>query len=310
MDREKTKARLEGCYIAIPTLFRDNDLELNLPGIRKHIRFLLNGGIKEGNAVLLACGAAGDFSTLTTEERRRVTEAILEEAGGKVGVILGAQSTDQREVVTLVRAAAKMGAVAVQLSPPFYHTHTDEDTYEFIAAAAGAADVGVVFYTTFWLGKITLELLGRLAEIPNVVGLKWAAPDTYQYEMGLRRFGHRFCVIDNQFQFVMNHMLGGRGVNTHPSNYWPEWGVRFWGLLEAKQYKEAQQEVTRVVSPYYDLCYEVAAFTGGEGHLDKLCLELVGLDSSRNRPPIRDIRPKFREKARQFLKKCGVPHCK
>ena len=56
--------------------------------------------------------------------------------------------------------------------------------------------------------------------------------------------------------------------------------------------------------------WEIYAFTGGEGHLDKLCMELCGMESSRNRPPIRDIRPKFREKARQMLKKIGVPHCK
>ena len=70
---------------------------------------------------------------------------------------------------------------------------------------------------------------------------------------------------------------------------------------------EAQQEITRVVSPYYDLAREIATFTGGEGHLDKLCLELIGLDSSRCRPPTRDIRPAFRDKARRMLQSCGVP---
>ena len=61
MDREKTIGRLSGCYIAVPTLFHDDDLELNLPGIRRHVRFLLEGGVREGNGVLLACGAAGEF---------------------------------------------------------------------------------------------------------------------------------------------------------------------------------------------------------------------------------------------------------
>ena len=62
-----------------------------------------------------------------------------------------------------------------------------------------------------------------------------------------------------------------------------------------------------MVSPYYDLCGEIGKYTGGEGHLDKLCLELVGLDSSRCRPPTRDIRPLFREKARHMLRDCAVP---
>jgi dihydrodipicolinate synthase/N-acetylneuraminate lyase len=307
MDRAKTIARLSGCYIAIPTLFRDDDLELNLPAMRRHVRFLLDAGAREGNGVLLVCGAAGEFATLSVEERVRVAEAVVEESAGKIGVILGAQSTNLREVVAIAKAAERLGIDSIQLSPPFYHPHSDDDVFEFFAAAADAADVGVVIYTTYWMGyKMPLELIGRLAELPHIIGLKWAAPSSYEYEKGLRLFARRLCVIDNQLQFVVTHMLGGRGINTHPSNYSPAWGVKLWGLLEARKYEEAQHEITRVVSPYYDLVTEVGKFTGGEGHLDKLCMELVGLEGGRNRPPTRDIRPRFRDKARRMLEQCGV----
>ncbi|HMC66918.1 MAG TPA: dihydrodipicolinate synthase family protein, partial [Gemmataceae bacterium] len=164
--------------------------------------------------------------------------------------------------------------------------------------------------STYWQSKLSLELIGRIVELPNIVALKWAAPNSIEFEMGLRLFAKRLPVIDNQLQFVQSHMYGARGINTHPSNYWPEWGIRLWGLLEAGKYREAQDEITRVVSPYYDLAIEVEKFTGGEGHLDKLCLELVGLDSSRSRPPCRDIREKFRDGARRMLKACGVPQCR
>jgi hypothetical protein len=48
-------------------------------------------------------------------------------------------------------------------------------------------------------------------------------------------------------------------------------------------------------------------YTSGDGYLDKLCMELVGLDSSRCRPPTRDIRKLFRERTREMLIKTGVP---
>ena len=256
------------------------------------------------------CGGAGDFTTLSVEERLRVAETVLEEAGGKVGVILGAQSTNLREVIALAHGAARLGVSALQVSPPFYHPHTDEDVYEFLAAVAEAADVGLVLYTTFWLGKISLDLIGRLVELPGMVGIKWAAANTHEYQKGLELFSKKICMIDNQLLFVLAHMLGARGVNTHPGNYWPQWSVRFWELLEAGKYREAQEESLRVVTPYYDLSCEVEKFTGGEGHLDKLCMELVGLDSSRSRLPMRDIRPVFRARAHQMLLRCGVPCCK
>ena len=60
--------------------------------------------------------------------------------------------------------------------------------------------------------------------------------------------------------------------------------------------------------PYMMLWGEMEAFTAGDGYLDKLCMELVGLPSSRSRPPTRDVRPQFRERCRQMLLQAGVPN--
>src|SRR6185503_1128820 len=90
------RTRLTGCYVTVPTLFRDEDLELNLPGIRRHVRFLIDGGIETRRGVLLAGGAAGDFSTLTLDERAKVAAAVVEEADGRVPVVMGAQTTSTR----------------------------------------------------------------------------------------------------------------------------------------------------------------------------------------------------------------------
>ena len=59
--------------------------------------------------------------------------------------------------------------------------------------------------------------------------------------------------------------------------------------------------------PFYALWQEMETYTSGDGYLDKLCMELVGLSSSRCRPPTRDVRERFREPARQMLLQCGVP---
>lgn len=90
-DREKIMARLSGCFTPLPTLYQGADLEVNLKGMRRHVRFLLDGGIRQGNGVLLVSGAAGDFTALSIDERLQILEAVLEEAAGKVGVILGAR---------------------------------------------------------------------------------------------------------------------------------------------------------------------------------------------------------------------------
>ena len=92
-DFQELKKNLEGLYITIPTLFHDDEsLSINEQGIRTHIRFLKENGINKENAVLLAGGAAGDFSTMSFEERIRVASIVIDEAGD-IPVAMGAQTT-------------------------------------------------------------------------------------------------------------------------------------------------------------------------------------------------------------------------
>ena len=311
MNRESLRSRLSGCYVTLPTMFRGGDLELDLQAIRKHVRFLRDGGIKEGTGVLLAGGAAGDFSTMTFSERLKVAETVIEEADGKVPVAMGAQTTSTRELVELARAAGRLGADYIQVSPPFYFAHTEQDFFEFVAAAAEASDVGIIVYNTYWTSsEVSPAMVERMLELPNVIGIKWSVPDHAEkmtFGQVVSRFSDRLSIIDNQNTFVTSHMLGARSIELHVCNYWPQFGVRLWRLLEERQYVESQQEMFRVVLPFMQLWAEMEQYTSGDGYLDKLCMELVGLDSSRCRPPTRDVRDKFREKARQMLLQCKTP---
>ena len=310
MKSNASRSRLTGCYVTIPTMFRDDDLEIDLDAVRRHVRFVRKGGIQTGTGVLLAGGAAGDFSTLTFDERLKVAEAVIEEADGKVPVAMGAQTTSTRELVALARAAERLGAGYIQVSAPYYFNHTQEDFFEYVKSAAEAADVGIIVYNTYWTScGLSMELTERLLEFPNMVGLKWSVPDNGRmaFEQVVARFSGRLSIIDNQLRFVTSHILGARMIELHVCNYWPAWGVRLWQLLEEKKYTEVQSEMMRVVLPFLSLWAEMERYTGGDGYLDKLCMELVGLGSSRCRPPTRDVRERFREKTRQMLLQCGVP---
>lgn len=313
MTIETTPAagRLQGCYVTVPTMFRDDaELSVDLEAMRRHVRFLIDGGITAGTGVLLACGAAGDFSTMTFDERVAVTAAVADEAAGRVPVVMGGQTTSTIELVELARAAADAGAEFMQVSPPFYFAHTDDDFYEHVAAAAVASPVGLVVYNTHWTSlDISTALIDRLAELETVVGLKWSMPDNgfMEFEGIVSECSDRFCIIDNQLRFPTSHMLGARGIEVHICNFWPQWGVRMWELLNQRCYVEAQQQLVEVVLPFMRLWSEIEGYTSGDGHLDKLCMELVGLPSSRSRPPTRDIRGLYRDRARQMLAAIGAP---
>ncbi len=314
MDQKTLRERLYGCYVTIPTMFNDDEgLSINLDAMREHVQFLINGGIQLGTGVLLAGGAAGDFSTMTFTERVRVCETVVEAADGRVPVALGAQTTNTQELRSLAKAAERVGAEYIQVSPPFYFSHTAGDVYEYILAASEATEVGLIIYNTFWTStSISMAMVDKLLELPNVAGLKWSVPRGLLFDMErlIERFSDRVSIVDNNGSFVMSSIVGARSIEIHVANYWPEWAVSFFHLLEEKRYVEAQSEVMRVVVPFHDLWADMMQYTGGDGYLDKLCMELVGLPSSRCRPPTRDVRDQFRKKARRMLIDAGVPGVK
>ena len=310
MDYSQLKKDLEGLYITIPTLFNDPDMSINEDGIRQHVSFLKSNGINRQNAVLLAGGAAGDFSTMSFEERVRVA-GIVKEAAGDIPVAVGAQTTSTMELQRLAQAAEEIGASFIQVSCPFYFNHTQDDFYEHILAVSRSAKIGLIIYNTFWTSaEVSFGMVERLIEIPQVVGLKWATKRSVamEFEDVVQTFSSKLTVIDNDLLFPISHMLGAKAFEVHLCNHWPEWGVKLLATLEAGDYKQVELDMIKEALPYHRLWKKIEqTYTVGDGFVDKLCMELIGLPSSRCRPPTRDIREQYREEARQMLIQCGTP---
>ena len=76
-------------------------MEVNETALRKYVRFLVDSGLTSKYATFLAGGAAGDFSTMSFEERVSVAAIIIDEVGGAAPVAMGAQTTSTLELVAL-----------------------------------------------------------------------------------------------------------------------------------------------------------------------------------------------------------------
>jgi 4-hydroxy-tetrahydrodipicolinate synthase len=315
LNPETLKARLAGCYVTIPTPFEDGQgLPVNVAALRAYVRFLIGNGLTSDYATLLAGGAAGDFSTLLFEERIKVAETVADEAGGAVPLAFGGQTTSTQELIRLAQAAQSMGFDFMQVSCPFYFTHTEGDFEEFVTAAARAApNVGIIVYNTFWTStSLSFDMIDRLSLIPNIVGLKWATPrtDAMEFEDVTSHFSDRFTIIDNNLFFPYSAMpsLGARAFEVHLCNYWPEWGIKLIDEVRAGNYVEIGRMMVEEAMPFYKLWVRIEKeFTSGDGYLDKLCMELVGLPSSRSRPPTRDVRQRYRADALDMMRLKGVP---
>src|SRR5262245_66214347 len=143
---------------------------------------------------------------MTFDERLAVAETVIDEANGSVPLAFGGQTTSTLEVVRLAQAAQSMGFDFMQVSCPFYFTHTEADFEEFVIAAAKAAPkLGIIVYNTFWTStNLSFGMIGRLSEIPNIVGLKWATPrtDAMECEDVTWHCSSRFTTIDTKMVFA------------------------------------------------------------------------------------------------------------
>lgn len=315
MSTDHLKKLLEGCYVTIPTPFADTEgMPINEAALRAYVRFLIDSGLNADNATFLAGGAAGDFSTMSFDERCQVAEIVIDEVAGRVPVAMGAQTTSTLELKRLAKAARRLGASFIQVSCPFYFTHTEGDFEEYVRAAAEAEpELGIIVYNTFWTSQnLSFGMIERLAGIPNIVGLKWATPrtDAMEFEDVVSHFSDRFTIIDNNLFFAHSAMpaLGARAFEVHNCNFWPEWGIKLVNEVRSGNYTEIARMLVQEAMPFYKLWVEIEkSYTSGDGYLDKLCMELVGLPSSRCRPPTRDVRDIYREKTREMLIRIGTP---
>tara|TARA_B110000438_G_scaffold113669_1_gene111479 strand:- start:461 stop:1423 length:963 start_codon:yes stop_codon:yes gene_type:complete len=315
MDIELLKKKLCGCYVTIPTPFEDkNNFPINFSALREYARFLLDNGLNTNYATYLAGGAAGDFSTMTLKERLSVGENVADEVNGEVPLALGGQTTNTNELVQLAKAAQSMNFDFLQISCPYYFTHTEGDFLDFVKEGAKAApEVGIIVYNTFWTStNVSEQLVEEFKNIPNIVGLKWATPrtDAMEFEDVTSSYSDRFTIIDNNLFFPYSAMpsLNAKAFEVHLCNYWPEWGIKLINEINKKNYEEVARMMIEEAMPFYKLWVSIEKdYTSGDGYLDKLCMELIGLPSSRCRPPTRDIRKLYRKQTYLMMKKTGVP---
>ncbi|MBM82632.1 MAG: hypothetical protein CMJ78_18875 [Planctomycetaceae bacterium] len=309
MDIQKVKQQLCGPMIPVITNLNE-DLSVDHGAIRTNVEYVVEHGIVQGQGVLLAVGAGGDFPTLSLEERKAVSETIVEAAAGKTPVLVGAQDTDPQRMIQLARHAEAIGAYGIQMSPTYYYESSDEDCLRVFQAVHDATErIAIMAYNTYWEGyNMSLDQIARLAELPRCVSLKWSSSNgSGEYLRGVARFADSLAVVDNVGLHVMNRMLGGTGYITHLATVWPEHDISVWKLLQSGEYEAAQQKLTAVNWPWSDFRGKLWKRTGSESPVIKAALELCGRPGGPSRLPTRALTDEERNELHAILQNIGVP---
>ena len=305
ISAEQAKERLQGVCVPLATIFAA-DGSLDVDSTRANVQWIVDQGARAGNTIFIAAGSGGDFTVLSTEERKQVIGAVAEASAGEIPIIASVQSTDIRETIDLCQFCEEVGVEFVQMSSAYYYDVKPGDMIAWVEEVARHTQVAFAAYSHWYSGSkydVPLEVMERLLEIPNTVAVKWGSPNIGNYIEGFKRFTPRAAVVNNGALTIYGHVLGARAFVSHIPNFFPQHSWRLWDLLQAGSYVEAQRAFDEFMDPYNRLRGEVSNSTAGEGVFVKPWMDAAGLTGGGSRLPSRDdaITPEFRERCRRLL---------
>jgi 4-hydroxy-tetrahydrodipicolinate synthase len=208
-----------GAIVAIVTPFRDGKVD------EEALRRLIEEQIACGTDGIAPCGTTGESTTLSHEEHDRVIEITVEAVNKRVPVIAGTGSNSTAEAIRLTKHAWKAGADAALIVCPYYNRPTQEGLYLHYRAIAEEVPVPIIIYNIPGRTGTNMltETLARLAEIPNIVGVKEASGSLKQMSDVIRLCGPDFSVLSGDDIFTLGLLaLGGKGVISVISNVVPQ----------------------------------------------------------------------------------------
>lgn len=225
----------------------DENERLDEQSFRRIVDHVIDGGVHG----ILALGSNGEFFGLDPEDLGQVVAVSVEQSAGRVPVYAGIASITTREGIKQARLYEELGAQAISILPPMFLTPTENELYHHFKKIAESTSLPVLLYNNpDKVGNnISAGLLERLAEIPNIVGMKDSSGDQTLTAEFIRRTRHQdFKVLAGRDIMILSTLVyGGAGCVASTANVVPRLVVEIYdkfmagdipGALEA-QYKLA-----------------------------------------------------------------------
>ena len=210
---------LTGSIVAIVTPMRE-DGKLDLARFRS----LMDWHIAEGTEGIVVVGTTGESPTVNFDEHKELIRIAVDHAAGRIPVIAGTGANSTAEAIELSESAKKAGANASLSVVPYYNKPAQEGLYRHFRAIAEAVDIPQIVYNVpgRTVADIGNDTVLRLAQVPNIVGIKDATGNVERCSDLLRRAPRDFAVYSGDDASGLALMLlGGHGVISVTANVAP-----------------------------------------------------------------------------------------
>ena len=300
--------KLRGSFTALVTPMNE-DGSIDYESWRGLVRLQLEGGITG----LVPLGTTGETPTLDeNEEEVRLISILMEEVAAfqkkqdrKIPVIIGAGSNATRDAVGYVSRAREAGADYALVVTPYYNKPSDEGVFRHFEAVSKCGIPIIVYNIAGRTGKnISAELMLRIAELPNIAGVKEASGNMAQIMEVIEKVARKkpgFSVLSGDDAFTLPVMAaGGDGVISVLSNIMPD---KVSALVNAllKEDMEEARSLHYALSPMFR-----AMFVDGNPASVKHAMKLKGLLSGRLRLPLVEANDGAKAAIEAAMRECGL----
>jgi 4-hydroxy-tetrahydrodipicolinate synthase len=207
-----------GTFTALVTPFRTG--EVDVEALEGMVEFQIQHGVSG----LVPCGTTGETPAMSEAEDRVVVETVVRVANGRVPVVAGTGSNSTDMAIKYTKMAQEVGADGSLQVAPYYNKPTQEGLYRHFAVIAESTDLPLILYNIPGRTSVTIsaETMARLAEIPNIVGVKDSTLSMNMISDVKSMCGEEFDVLSGDDPMTLPLIsLGGQGVISVASNVAP-----------------------------------------------------------------------------------------
>ncbi|MGL4570635.1 MAG: N-acetylneuraminate lyase [Clostridium sp.] len=286
---------MKGIYSALLVSF-DKEGNINEKGLREIVRHNIDNCKIDG---LYVGGSTGENFMLSTDEKKKIFDIVVDEVNGKVKLIAQVGSVNLKEAVELAKYATELGYDAISAVTPFYYKFDFGEIKHYYETIINSVDNKLIIYSIPFLTGVnmSIEQFAELFKNEKIIGVKFTAADFYLLERMRKTFKDKLIFAGFDEMLLPAAVLGIDGAigSTFNVN-----GIRARRIFEAAQKGDIKTalEVQHITN---DLISDI--LSNGLYQTIKLMLEEQGVEAGYCRQPMKEATKEMRKKAREINNK-------
>jgi 4-hydroxy-tetrahydrodipicolinate synthase len=289
---------IQGSIVAIVTpMLEDGRLDL------ERFRALIDWHIGEGTDGIVVVGTSGESPTVSFAEHKELIRLAVGHAAGRIPIIAGTGANATVEAIELTASARSAGASACLSVVPYYNKPTQEGLYRHFRTIAEAVDIPNIIYNVpgRTVADISNDTVLRLAELPNVIGIKDATANIERGTELIKRAPRGFAVYSgDDATAVALTLLGGQGVISVTANVAPRLMHELFAAALAGDVVRARELNMCLLGLHQKLFVEANPIPV------KWAVAQLGLIEPGIRLPLTPLSPHLHETVREAMREAGL----